>query len=320
MTPASLLPAVLQAVLQAALVLALAPLLQGLVKKIKARLQNRQGPPLGQPYADLAKLWRKAPVFSEHASWVSRVAPPLGLVAVLAAATLIPTVFAGLPLAPAGDVLAVTMLFALARFFTALGGIDAGGAFGGMGSSREMALSALVEPAMLLSVFTVALATGSTDLNAMVAAGAAEDPAAFLSPAHLLALAGLFIAVVAETGRIPVDNPDTHLELTMIHEGMILETSGRYLALAHLTHMVKQVALFALLANVFVPWGIAAGFSAGALAAGVAAFLVKLGLLAFAVAATETVQTKMRLFRVPDLLGASFALSLLALVSGRVLR
>lgn len=316
--PVEVTESLAQFVVQAGFLLAVAPLIQGLIKKVKARLQNRQGPPLLQPYYDLHKLFRKETVMSAEASWVYRSAPWVGFLATLAAGFFIPVAFTGLPTAFAGDVLAVTFLFALARFFTALAALDTGSAFGGMGASREMAVSSLVEPAMLLSIFTVALGAGSTDLNRMAAFGAGRTAEELFTPAHFLALAGFFIVLIAETGRIPVDNPDTHLELTMIHEGMILEFSGRHLALAQWSHMVKQAALMALVANLFFPWGIATRWSLPGVVLGMAAFVAKAAVLGVILAAVESSFAKLRLFRVPDLLGASFVLSLLALVSGQV--
>ncbi len=317
---AELVHSLSQFFIQAGFLLIAAPLIQGLIKKVKAFFQKRQGPPILQPYYDLWKLFHKETVVSAEASWVYRAAPWVGFAAVVAAGLFIPVAFAGLPTAFAGDVLAVTFLFALARFFTALAALDTGSAFGGMGASREMALASLVEPAMLLAIFTVSLGAGSTDLNQMVAAGAVRTAEELFTPAHFLALAGLFIVLIAETGRIPVDNPDTHLELTMIHEGMVLEFSGRHLALANWSHMVKQAALMALLANLFFPWGVATRWSLPAIAIGMAAFLAKAAVLAVALAAVESSFAKLRLFRVPDLLGASFVLSLLALISGQVAR
>ncbi len=302
------LRAVPDAVGQAVLLLALSPLLQGFIKKGKALLQNRQGPPLLQPYRDLAKLLRKESLVPEPATWVFRAAPYVSFGAVLVAGLLTPLT-ERVPLAGFGDLIAVALFYALARFFTALAALDSGSAFGGMGASREMAVSALVEPALLMSLFTVALATGSTDLGAM-SRGMAEGD--LFSAAHFLALAGFLIVLVAETGRIPVDNPDTHLELTMIHEGMVLEFTGRHLALVQWGHLVKQMALFAIVANVFLPWG--SGPGAGTAAAWLA-LGGKMALLAAGMAAVETAFAKLRLFRVPDLLGASFLFSLLALVS-----
>jgi formate hydrogenlyase subunit 4 len=195
-----------------------------------------------------------------------------------------------------------------------LGGLDPGSAFGGMGSSREMTISAIAEPALMLGIFTVAITAHSTNLSEMLLA--AQGPTwKLLNPAHLLAFAALFIVLIAETGRIPVDNPATHLELTMIHEAMILEYSGRYLALIEWSASIKQLVLMALLVNVFFPVGIATDSSAASLAPSLIWFVGKLLALSAAVVLVETTNAKLRLFRVPDLLSAAFILATLALLS-----
>ncbi len=296
---------------QTLLLLVLAPGVHGLIKALKARLQTRQGPPVLQGYLDLAKWLRKQSVYSENASWVSRVAPMLSFAAILCAGLLVTTVVAQAPLALSGDLIAVVYLFALARFATALGGLDAGGAFGGMGSSREMAIAALAEPVLLLGSFILVVHAHSTSLSGVVAAAPGLDNAA-----SLLAFCALFVVVIAETGRIPVDNPDTHLELTMVHEGMILEAAGPGLALYHWGAMVKQLLLLSLLADLFAPWGIAStGDGAAAIARSALLYLLKLDVLAAALAITETGMAKLRIFRVPDLLGTAFALALLGLAA-----
>jgi formate hydrogenlyase subunit 4 len=211
-------------------------------------------------------------------------------------------------------VLAVVGLLALGRFFLALGGLDPGSAFGGMGSSREMTIAAIAEPAMMLAIFTVAIGAGSTDLSQMVQAS--QGPAwKLFNPTHAMAFVALFIVLLAETGRIPVDNPATHLELTMVHEAMLLEYSGRYLALMEWGASVKQLVLMTLLANVFLPLGIATDASPAALGLSVLAYLGKLLVLAAEVVLVETTNAKLRLFRVPDLLSAAFVLATLALLS-----
>jgi formate hydrogenlyase subunit 4 len=211
-------------------------------------------------------------------------------------------------------VLAFVGLLALGRFFLALGGLDTASAFGGMGSSREVTIAAVAEPALMLAIFTVAITAGSTNLSQMLSA--AQGPTwRLLNPAHVLAFAALFIVLLAETGRLPVDNPATHLELTMIHEAMILEYSGRYLALIEWAASVKQLVLMALLVNIFFPVGIATDVSVGAIGLGLLWFVLKLLVLATAVVVVETTNAKLRLFRVPDLLSAAFILATLALLS-----
>jgi formate hydrogenlyase subunit 4 len=227
---------------------------------------------------------------------------------------MVPMVTAGAPIGLFGGVLALVGLIALGRFFLALSGLDAASPFGGMGSSREMTISAIAEPSMMLAIFTVAIAAGSTNLGRIVLAGQGSGWK-LLDPSHALAFIAMFIVLLAETGRIPVDNPATHLELTMIHEAMILEYSGRYLALVEWGASIKQLALMALLVNVFFPFGLAPDRSAAALSLGVVFFAAKLVALAAAVVLVETTNAKLRLFRVPDLLSAAFTLATLALVS-----
>jgi formate hydrogenlyase subunit 4 len=307
----ALMATVAASLLQILFLLALAPGLNGVVKAAKARLQSRQGPPIVQGYYDLAKWLRKGTAYSSRASWISHVAPVVAFAATLAAGLLVPTLLREAPLGGSGELLALVYLFALARFATALAGLDAGGAFGGMGSSREMAISALAEPVLLLAFFVLIVQAGSSAIGRIVAAGPA-----LTSVGGVLAFAALYVVTLAETGRIPVDNPDTHLELTMVHEGMILEAAGPNLALYHWGAMVKQVLLLSLLANVFIPWGLAADATdLGAVAVSTLVYLLKLGLLALALAVTESGMAKLRIFRVPDLMGTAFALALLGLAA-----
>ncbi|PWU19103.1 MAG: formate hydrogenlyase [Verrucomicrobia bacterium] len=297
------------------LLLGLAPLVSGCIRNWKAKLQNRRGPPVWQPYLDLEKFFRKDMVISENASWLFRAVPFVLFSSTILAGLLVPLISVAAPLSMFGGVLALVGLLALGRFFLALGGLDPGSAFGGMGSSREMTLSAIAEPALMLAVFTVAIGARSTDLSQMLMA--AQGPTwKLFNPAHVLAFAALFIVLLAETGRIPVDNPATHLELTMIHEAMILEYSGRYLALIEWSASIKQLVLMALLVNIFFPVGIAPiQSSAGALGFSLACLLAKLMALGAAVVLVETTNAKLRLFRVPDLLSAAFILAALALLS-----
>jgi len=309
-----MLNAVLSIVLQTALLLILAPLVSGCIKNWKAKLQNRRGPRIWQPYLDLAKFLRKDMVISEHASWIFRFMPYVLFLSTLLAGLMVPLISISAPLSLFGGALALVGLLALGRFFLALGGLDPASAFGGMGSSREMTIAAIAEPALMLAVFTVAIAAGSTNLSQML--HAAQGPTwQLLNPAHVLAFAALFIVLLAETGRIPVDNPATHLELTMIHEAMILEYSGRYLALIEWSASIKQLVLMALLVNIFFPIGIAPDLSAKALSLSALWFLAKLLTLAGVVVLVETTNAKLRLFRVPDLLSAAFILATLALLS-----
>ena len=302
-------------ILQTLLLLALAPLLSGCIRNWKAKLQNRRGPPVWQPYLDLVKFLRKDMVISEHASWLFWATPYVLLISTLLAGLMMPLITVSAPLSLVGEALALIGLLALGRFFLALAGLDTASAFGGMGSSREMTLAAIAEPALMLAVFTVAItADKSTNLSQMLLA--AQGPTwKLLNPAHVLAFAALFIVLLAETGRIPVDNPATHLELTMIHEAMILEYSGRYLALIEWSASIKQLVLMALLVNIFFPVGMAAELTPAALGMSFLWFVAKLLALAGAVVLVETTNAKLRLFRVPDLLSASFILAALALLS-----
>jgi len=306
--------AALALLLQTALLLGLAPLVSGIIKNWKAKLQNRQGPRVWQPYLDLRKFLRKDMVISEHTSWVFSFAPYVVFLTALLAGLLVPTVTEQAPLSLFGGVLAFVGLLALGRFFLALGGLDPGSAFGGMGSSREMTIAAIAEPALMLAIFTVAIAARTTDLSGIVRASLGPDWS-WLNPMHVLAFAAMFIVLLAETCRLPVDNPATHLELTMIHEAMLLEYSGRYLAFMEWGAAVKQLVLMTLIANVFFPFGIADTMTADALGLSLLAYLAKLVLLAGIVVVVETTNAKLRLFRVPDLLSAAFVVAALALFS-----
>jgi formate hydrogenlyase subunit 4 len=305
------LPAILA---QTALLLLLAPLFTGLIKNWKAKFQNRRGPRVWQPYFDLIKFLRKDMVISEHASWIFSITPYVMFLTALCAGLLVPMTTAQAPMSLFGDALALVGLLALGRFFLALGGLDPASAFGGMGSSREMTIAAVAEPAMMMAIFTVAIAARSTNLSQIVLASQSPDWR-FLDPSHALAFAAMFIVLLAETGRIPVDNPATHLELTMIHEAMLLEYSGRYLALIEWGASIKQLVLMALLANIFFPIGLSADTTIVAFGLGLIYLVVKLFLLAGTVVLVEFTNAKLRLFRVPDLLGAAFILATLALVS-----
>lgn len=299
---------------QAALLLLVAPGVVGLIRWMKARLQNRRGAPVWQPYLELRKLFRKEVVVSENASWLFRAAPFVVFAATAVAATLVPLVLVVREVDAVGDLILLVYLLLLGTFVLALAGLDPGSAFGGMGASREMTVAALAEPSVALAVFALALGAGSTNLGRIVTA-TLDDPARAVSPGHLLAFVALFIVTLAETGRLPVDNPATHLELTMIHEAMVLEYSGRYLALIEWGASIKQLVLMTLLANMFFPFGLSTSWTAPALAAGLVVYLIKLLLLCAMVVLVETTNAKLRLFRVPELLTVAFVLGALALIS-----
>ena len=304
------------ALLQALLYAALAPLLVGWIRKLKARLQNRRGAPVLQPYRDLRKLLLKEARVAHTASPLFRAAPYIVFVAIWLAAATVPLVAVSLPTAAIADIIVLVGLLALARFFLALAGMDVGTAFGGMGASREMLVSALAEPAMLMAVFTLAMSAHSTNLASVIDY---QLGAFALRPSFLFALGGLILVALAETGRIPVDNPATHLELTMIHEAMLLEYSGRHLALMEWAAQIKLLLYGALIANIFFPWGIARSFAPTDLGIGLAAVVLKLFALGAALALGETVLAKMRLFRAPAFLNLALLLALLGLLSQVIL-
>ena len=296
-----------------------APLLVGIIRLLKARMQSRRGASIVQPYFELRKLFAKEVVVSNNSSWLFRVAPYIVFASAVSVLLMIPLVAVPLPFDSAGDLLVVVYLLLLGTFFLALAGLDPGSPFGGMGSSREMTIAALAEPTIAVAIFALASGAGSTNLG-QIASQIAASPAAALSPGHALAFASLFVVMLAETGRLPIDNPSTHLELTMIHEAMVLEYSGRHLALIEWASAARLLIFFSLLANLFVPWGIATSLSPLAVTIAIAVLVIKLVLLAAAVAVLETRVAKLRLFRVPELLSVSFVLALLAVTSSFVLK
>jgi formate hydrogenlyase subunit 4 len=296
---------------QMLLVTGLAPLATGLVRKVKSRLLGRAGPPLLQPYRDLLRLLRKEPVLAANASWLFRAIPYAGFTFIWLAASLVPTFTTVVTLAPAADFIALLGLLAAARFLLALGGMDVGTSFGGIGASREMMIASLAEPAVLMVVFTLSLLVHSTSLPHIAEAMVAG--AVGLRVSLGLALIALVMVAIAENARIPVDNPATHLELTMVHEAMVLEYSGRHLALIEAASMVKLLLYLSLIAAIFVPFGMALGAPPpGAIALGLALYVGKLAIGAIALAIFETSIAKMRVFRVSEFLGGALLLGLLA--------
>src|SRR5579859_157979 len=260
---------------QLLLVLSIAPLLTGYVRKVKAHLLRRRGPPVLQPYRDLLKLIRKEVVLAHNASWVFRVTPYIVFATTLIAAALVPTFATGLVFSPAADLIAIVALLGSARFFLALAGLDIGTSFGGIGSSREMMIASLAEPAMLMIVFTESLLAGSTQLSTV--STFMQGPEVGLRVSLGMSLVALIMVAIAENSRIPVDNPATHLELTMIHEAMILEYSGRHLAVIEAAASLKLLLYFSLIICMFAPWGLAtAGQGSGALAIGLGIYIAKL--------------------------------------------
>ncbi len=297
--------------LQMALVVLLAPLLTGFIRLIKARLLRRRGPSMIQPYRDILRLLRKEVVLAESASWLFRVTPYLIFAITWVAAAIIPTFATGLIFSWTADLIAITALLGSTRFFLALAGMDVGTSFGGIGSSREAMIATLAEPSMLLVIFTLALIAGSTQLSTIAAF--MTSPQVGLRVSLAIALIALIMVAVAENGRIPVDNPATHLELTMVHEAMVLEYSGRHLAMIELAASLKLLLYISLIACIFVPWKLAAlGEGPSAYLVAMLAYLIKLAAGGALLALFETATAKMRVFRVPEFLGAALMLGLLA--------
>ncbi|MFA5159788.1 MAG: NADH-quinone oxidoreductase subunit H [Candidatus Omnitrophota bacterium] len=295
------------------LLIVLAPAVNWFIRKMKAVSQNRVGPGLWQVYSDLWKLFRKDMVISETASWIFHAMPFVLFAGVLAAASMVPVLCTHSLFGFVGDVILFVYLLALGRFFMALAALDTGTTFGGMGSSREMTLSSLAEPALLLSFFALGFHAKVLSLEGMIAHFSAVSSMQVLFFTSLT-FGALLIVTIAESGRIPVDNPSTHLELTMIHEAMILEYSGRYLALIEWGHQIKQLVFLTLLADLFLPWGITGTCGLPALGLSLALYLIKVFSLAFVIGWIEIHSAKLRLFRAPDLLAVAFVLSILSLL------
>lgn len=305
-------PVILEAA-QVIIVLLLAPLFAGWIRVFKCWTQGRASAGLFQPYRDIAKLFIKEIVLAENASWIFRFAPYMVFGSTLVAGALIPTISAGLPFTLAADIIALAAVFAIGRFFTALAGMDTGTAFGGLGSSREMFVATMAEPALLMSIFTVSLVSGSTSLSGI--ASFLVQAGFILRPSLAFALLAFILIAVAETGRIPVDNPSTHLELTMTHEAMLLEYSGRHLALMEWAKMMKLFLFSCLGIVAFFPWGMSMGDGLAALPLATAVFTVKLAFIGAAVVLMETGLSKMRLFRIPEFLGSAFIFATLGMLS-----
>jgi formate hydrogenlyase subunit 4 len=310
--------AALVAALQVVVVTALAPLLVGVTRQARARSEGRVGAGIGQPWRDLRKLLGKDPVRAETGSWVLVTAPMVLLASSLLVAALLPLVGAvPLPLVP-DDLFVVVSLLLVGTVAVALLGLDSGTAFGGMGSSRHMTIAALVEPTVLVAVYALSIPVGSSTL-ALIVRTRMDTPSLIAAPASLLAVIALVIVVIAETGRLPVDNPATHLELTMVHEAMVLESSARDLAWLELGSWIRLAALLGLVGNLLMPWGVATHVTPAALVIGVVAFTVKLALLGGVLGVSEIFMAKVRLFRVPELLAGSFVLAFLAVTASYLL-
>lgn len=298
-------------VLQGLLTPVASPLCVGVIRKIKARLQNRRGASVFQPYRDVWKLFHKDEIISRDASWVFRLAPYVVFTVTLVVGASIPLFASFFDWMVTGDMLMIVYTLAMGTFFLALAGMDTGNAFGGFGSSREMTLSALAEGGLIFSFLTVALISGTTNLFAIAGSTVLGQGQHFLSV--LLAFCGFFIVLLAETSRFPYDNPSTHLELTMIHEAMILEYSGKRLALMEWASANKLFIFAALGANLFFPFGLAQNMDIRALGMGMVVLGGKTGLFCLAIALIESSMAKFRFFRLPDLLFISFIFNVVAI-------
>lgn len=304
---------ILLVLLQLCSFILLAPLVQGVIKKVKARLQNRIGADLFQPYRDILKYLKKDSVISKEASWLTVTTPYLCLGLILLISILIPSFYVPAPLGFSGDIILVIYLLALCRFFMALTALDAGSSFGGFGGSRESVMGALTEPALLLSIIAVLLTTTETNIGNVIQNVLQHD--FFISNfSWWLALIAFVIVLIIETGRLPYDNPDTHLELTMMHESMMLEYSGRYLGLIVLFVQIKQLLLITVLINLFFPYGIAVNVGYLEVAGALVLYVSKVFIVGLGLAVIETVYAKIRLFLVPNLILASISLAVLALI------
>lgn len=300
-------------ILQGLFLLFLAPLIAGIVKKTKALLQNRRGPHLFQVYRDIYKYMKKDAVVSEQTSWLFVFTPYLVFASILGAGLMLPVFHPASPWPFSSDLLVFIYLLTMARFFMALAALDTGSAFGGMGASREMAVSSVIEPALVAAIAGLAFKAHTTDLGKMVSSFMI-NPSGIFTPNLLLLLVAFYIILIAESGRIPVDNPDTHLELTMIHEGMLLEYSGKYLGLMVWASYLKQLLLYSIVAAVFLPWGITSdpGLLGGIY--NLFFYVLKVVFIGVLVAVTETAFVKIRLFQIPELLFSSLVLSFLSIL------
>ncbi len=295
------------------------PLLVGWMRLVRARLEGRQGASPLQPWRELRKLWAKQRVRPEESSAVFAAGPPLLAASAGAMVLTAPLVALSLPLARQGDFYALVFVMLLGTVALALAALDTGTAFGGMGASRAITVGTLAEPALLVAVLALTLGAGSSNMAALVRRGL-EHPVALLGPSRLLALGAMAIVIVAESGRLPVDNPATHLELTMINEALTLEYAGADLALVIWAESARLLVLMGLFVNLALPWGVASGLGAVALAVGLVALVAKLALAATLLSLIEVATAKLRLFRVPELLAGAFALAAVGAITAVALR
>jgi formate hydrogenlyase subunit 4 len=299
-------------ILNTVLVLLLSPLFISLIKKVKALAQGRQGPSILQTYRNLAKLLKKETIYSKNSSWIMRTTPVINLVALMMASLFVPMIYLPEPTDIIGNIILFIYLLALAKFFMALAGLDAGSTFGGMSSSREMAVTALTEPIIILTFTALAFAYNTTSIPDIFR-GVLSSYTLF-DPVIILITISLFIIIIVESSRVPVDNPETHLELTMVHEGMLLEQSGKNLAMMELSSAMKQLLLMGILVNILVPWGLTSDFSVTSIAIALAAFLIKTLILAVVIGVFESSCAKSRFFRIPSLFAVALFLSVVTLI------
>ena len=305
-------------VIQVVALVLISPLVAGIIAKIKALMQNKVGASIFQPYRDLRKLMKKESVVSKNASFLFRIIPLVCITSMLLLAAMTPFIYTKV-VAPYADVIAMVYIFTMFRFAMVLGGLEGGSTFGGMGSSREVMMSVLVEPALLISIMTLAAMTGAGFDITEISMSIISSGALAISPALLLAGTSFVITMVAENTRVPFDNPDTHLELTMVHKGMLIEYSGKGLAIMEMASMLRLTIFMTLLGTLFFPWGTAMTLSFADLAISVVVISAKLLLIAFGIALLESTVAKLRVFRMPNMLTVSFALSLMAMISLYVL-
>ncbi|GAB6284773.1 MAG: respiratory chain complex I subunit 1 family protein [Methanoregula sp.] len=303
---------VLYLVINTLVVIAISPLFVSLIKKVKAWTQGRQGPSVFQTYFTLIKLLKKEVIYSPNSSRIMRITPLVTMAAILVAALFVPLVFVPEPVGGIGNIILFLYLLALARFFMALAGLDAGSSFGGMGSSREMSISAIIEPTTIIVFAALAFVFKTTNIFDMFTL--TTTPGSPATPTLILIGISLFIILVVETSRIPVDNPETHLELTMIHEGMILEQSGRNLALMELSAAVKMTVLMALLINLIVPFGLTTTLTLAGILFAVIVFILKGSILAGIIGLFESSMAKRRFFQLPSLFAMAFFFSTLIII------
>jgi formate hydrogenlyase subunit 4 len=293
-------------------VLLISPLFISLIKKVKAHAQKRKGPPLLQTYRNLAKLLKKETIYSQNSSWIMRITPIVNVAVLLVASLFVPMLFIPQPTDLVGNIILFIYLLALAKFFMALSGLDAGSTFGGMGSSREMAISALIEPVAIVVFAALAFAFKTLNIPDMLRGALASN--VLVNPVLILTSISLFIVLIVESARVPVDNPETHLELTMIHEAMILEQTGKNLAMMELSSSMKQLLLMGLLINILVPWGLTQEFTIPSILIALGAFFLKAAVLAIIIGLFESSCAKSRLFRLPGLFALAFFLSIITLI------